>query len=99
MDLTTTNRYHFNNYYHNYLIFNDLFLWHGICQFNIWTRAHKVFKTLNPRGGDMNDTKRLWIMLGTVLFVTFFILGWFGRELYRKMPPSLWKSGLKPAGC
>jgi nitric oxide reductase subunit B len=26
-------------------------------------------------------------MLGAVLFVTFFILGWFGRELYRKVPP------------
>lgn len=35
----------------------------------------------------MNDTKRLWILLGTVLFITFFILGWFGRELYRKLPP------------
>ena len=35
----------------------------------------------------MNETKRLWIFLGAILFVTFFILGWFGRELYRKVPP------------
>jgi nitric oxide reductase subunit B len=35
----------------------------------------------------MNDTKRLWIMLGAVIFSTLFILGWFGRELYREVPP------------
>ena len=35
----------------------------------------------------MNDTKRLWIILGSVLFVTFFILGWFGKQVYRKVPP------------
>ncbi len=35
----------------------------------------------------MNETKKLWVLLGMVLFVTFFILGWFGRELYRKVPP------------
>lgn len=31
--------------------------------------------------------KRHWILLGSVLFVTFFILGWFGREVYRQVPP------------
>jgi nitric oxide reductase subunit B len=35
----------------------------------------------------MNGTKRLWIFLGSVIFVTLFILGWFGRELYRQVPP------------
>lgn len=35
----------------------------------------------------MKDTKRLWIFLGAVIFCTLFILGWFGRELYRKVPP------------
>lgn len=38
-------------------------------------------------GRTMNDTRRLWILLGAVLFITLFILGWFGRELYRKVPP------------
>lgn len=31
----------------------------------------------------MNDTKRLWIILGAVIFSTLFVLGWFGHELYR----------------
>jgi nitric oxide reductase subunit B len=35
----------------------------------------------------MNGTKRLWIFLGAVIFCTLFILGWFGHELYRKVPP------------
>ena len=35
----------------------------------------------------MTDTIRLWIFLGTVIFSTLFILGWFGKELYRKVPP------------
>jgi len=35
----------------------------------------------------MNETKRLWIVLGAVIFSTLIILGWFGRELYRKVPP------------
>lgn len=35
----------------------------------------------------MNQTKRLWIALGTVIFSALFVLGWFGRELYRKVPP------------
>ena len=35
----------------------------------------------------MDKTKRLWIVLGAVIFSTLFILGWFGRELYRKVPP------------
>lgn len=35
----------------------------------------------------MENTKRLWILLGAVIFITFFILGWFGKELYRQVPP------------
>ncbi len=35
----------------------------------------------------MNETRRLWIILGAVIFSTLFVLGWFGRELYRKVPP------------
>jgi nitric oxide reductase subunit B len=35
----------------------------------------------------MQATRRLWIFLGIVVFSTLFILGWFGRELYRKVPP------------
>ena len=35
----------------------------------------------------MNKTKRLWLLLGGVLFVTFFVLGWFGKEVYRQVPP------------
>lgn len=35
----------------------------------------------------MENTKRLWVLLGAVIFITFFILGWFGKELYRQVPP------------
>ena len=35
----------------------------------------------------MNTTKRLWILLGAVLMSTLLMLGWFGRELYRQVPP------------
>ncbi|MEJ2640487.1 MAG: nitric-oxide reductase large subunit [Desulfosarcinaceae bacterium] len=35
----------------------------------------------------MTETKRLWIFLGAVIFGTLFVLGWFGRELYRQVPP------------
>ncbi len=35
----------------------------------------------------MQTTRRLWIILATVIFGTFLILGWFGRELYRQVPP------------
>ncbi len=35
----------------------------------------------------MNETRKLWILLGAVLFSTLIVLGWFGRELYRKVPP------------
>jgi nitric oxide reductase subunit B len=31
--------------------------------------------------------KRQWITLGLVLLGAFFVLGWFGREVYRKAPP------------
>ena len=35
----------------------------------------------------MENTRRLWIIFGLALFVAFFILGWFGREIYRQVPP------------
>lgn len=35
----------------------------------------------------MEGTRRLWILLGAVIFLTMFILGWFGKEVYRKVPP------------
>ena len=35
----------------------------------------------------MKETKTLWILIGTVLLTTFLILGFVGRELYRKVPP------------
>jgi nitric oxide reductase subunit B len=35
----------------------------------------------------MQETRRLWIILGTVIFCALFILGWFGHELYRQVPP------------
>jgi nitric oxide reductase subunit B len=35
----------------------------------------------------MHATRKLWILLGLVLLSTFITLGWFGRELYRKVPP------------
>ena len=35
----------------------------------------------------MKSTKKLWILLGAVIFSTLFILGWFGKELYRSVPP------------
>jgi nitric oxide reductase subunit B len=35
----------------------------------------------------MESTKRLWVLLGAVIFITMFILGWFGKEIYRKVPP------------
>ncbi len=35
----------------------------------------------------MKDHRKLWILLGTTLLVSFVILGFFGRELYRQRPP------------
>src|SRR5687767_7348815 len=31
--------------------------------------------------------RRLWILFGVTLFAAFFILGFFGREVYRQAPP------------
>ena len=45
----------------------------------------------------MKETKRLWIALAIVIFSAFFILGWFGRELYRKVP-SIPQSVQTPTG-
>ena len=33
------------------------------------------------------EYKRLWVALGTVMVVSFAVLGYFGRELYRQAPP------------
>ncbi|RJQ65907.1 MAG: nitric-oxide reductase large subunit [Desulfobacteraceae bacterium] len=35
----------------------------------------------------MTNTRRLWIIFGLSVFGAFFILGWFGREVYRQAPP------------
>lgn len=35
----------------------------------------------------MNTITKRWIVLGLVLFGAFFILGFFGREVYRQAPP------------
>lgn len=35
----------------------------------------------------MQNTRRLWILLGSVILFTMIVLGWFGHELYRKVPP------------
>ena len=30
---------------------------------------------------------RLWVLFGTAIFAAFFLLGFFGREVYRQAPP------------
>jgi nitric oxide reductase subunit B len=35
----------------------------------------------------VSDIKKLWLILGTVVLGTFLLLGFFGREVYRKAPP------------
>lgn len=35
----------------------------------------------------MHSTRKLWFLLGAVLLGTFLVLGFFGREVYRKAPP------------
>ena len=35
----------------------------------------------------MATHRKLWWLLGTALFAAFFILGFFGREVYRQAPP------------
>jgi nitric oxide reductase subunit B len=35
----------------------------------------------------MQSTRRLWTALGTVMLVSFGILGWLGREIYQQAPP------------
>ena len=35
----------------------------------------------------MGEYRRLWWLLISVLGVTFCLLGWFGREVYRQAPP------------
>jgi nitric oxide reductase subunit B len=36
---------------------------------------------------DGSRHRRLWIIFGVTLFLAFFILGFFGREVYRQAPP------------
>src|SRR5689334_24706650 len=31
--------------------------------------------------------RRLWVLFGAAIFAAFFILGFFGREVYRQAPP------------
>ena len=54
---------------------------------NIYSIDFEFLNTTGMEGGPMNETKRLWILLGAVLFSTLLVLGRFGRELYRKVPP------------
>ena len=35
----------------------------------------------------MKNVRRLWILLGVVVTVSFAVLGWYGGEIYRKAPP------------
>src|SRR5512141_163956 len=35
----------------------------------------------------MGEYRRLWWMLIGILGITFCLLGWFGREIYRQAPP------------
>jgi nitric oxide reductase subunit B len=35
----------------------------------------------------MKNVRRLWILLGAVVVVSFAVLGWYGGEIYRKAPP------------
>jgi nitric oxide reductase subunit B len=35
----------------------------------------------------MNGTRRLWFSLGTVVFLSFAVLGYYGWEIYRQAPP------------
>src|SRR5512146_2503890 len=35
----------------------------------------------------MSGLKKSWWILGTTIIVAFFILGFFGREVYRQAPP------------
>jgi hypothetical protein len=36
---------------------------------------------------DTVSHRKLWYLLGASLFAAFFILGFFGREVYRQAPP------------
>jgi nitric oxide reductase subunit B len=35
----------------------------------------------------MTTTRKLWLIFGSALFIAFFVLGWYGREIYRQVPP------------
>lgn len=35
----------------------------------------------------MRANNRLWIIVGLAIFGSFLVLGWFGREVYRNVPP------------
>src|SRR3954467_10895031 len=42
---------------------------------------------MTPTVQSAPDHRRLWILFGATLFVAFFILGFFAREVYRQAPP------------
>lgn len=35
----------------------------------------------------MNDARKLWFSLGAVVVLSFLVLGYYGREIYREAPP------------
>jgi nitric oxide reductase subunit B len=39
------------------------------------------------REDAMNDSKRWWTTAGCLILAAFLVLGWFGREIYRQVPP------------
>ena len=35
----------------------------------------------------MKESRRWWLTAGSLILAAFLVLGWFGREIYRKVPP------------
>jgi hypothetical protein len=48
---------------------------------------------------DGSRHRRLWIIFGATLFLAFFILGFFGREVYRQAPRFLRACARRTASC
>src|SRR4029079_9772998 len=42
---------------------------------------------MSTQSAQTQSVRRLWLFFGATLFVAFFILGFFGREVYRQAPP------------
>jgi nitric oxide reductase subunit B len=42
---------------------------------------------MSPERGRQTRHTRLWVLFATALLAAFFILGFFGREVYRQAPP------------